>query len=212
MPERKSTIVGPLRSPEGHLAFPHLLAVDTGGKFPSGKFDTILLIPRTANTEELVAACVKSAQLEWPDLGITGPLQIKLPIRKGADKPGWEEYLFLKAKSKSKPPIVDARKAPWPGEPKGGDLVRLALSAMPYKQQIDPEIAAALQAQGKLVRTGMIDGKNVSWRPATTFLLNGVQFLRAHPPIGGTGGVDGVTAFQEEAVAATSTEADELFN
>jgi hypothetical protein len=214
MPEqKKSTLVGPIRSPEGHLAFPHLLVVESGGQYPSGKYVTTFLMKLGISLDELIAGCVKAAQLEWPSLGITGPQQIKLPIRKGSEKPGWEEYLFLKAKSKNKPPIVDARKQPFTGEPKGGDVCRLALTAMAYKQQIDGEVANALRAQGKLVQAGVIEGRQVNWRPATTFLLNGVQWLRAHPAIGGAGAVDGTGAFQEEgdAPAVATGDAADLF-
>lgn len=212
-----STIVGPVRSPEGVLAFPHLLAPETMGKFPSNKFVTTFLIQKDINLGELVAACLKAAQQEWPTLGITGPAQIKLPIRKGSEKPGWEDYLFLKAKSKNKPPIFDARKAPWTGSPKGGDICRLALSAMAYKQQVDPEVGNALRAQGKLVQQGPVTMNgvttNASWRPAVTFLLNGVQWLRAGTPVGGTGGVDGGSVFTEEdAPAAAAGAADSLFD
>ncbi len=209
----QSTLVGPVRSPPGHLAFPSVLTPETGGKFPSNKFLTTFLIKRTESVDELVAACVKAAQLEWPSLNITNASQIKLPIRKGSEKPGWEEFLFLKAKSKSKPPIVNASKAPYTGPIKGGDIVRLALTAMPYKAQLDAEVANALQAQGKIVQVGIIDGKSVSWRPATTFLLNGIQFLQEHAPIGAKAGVDGTTAFQAEAApAAAAAGGDDLFN
>lgn len=212
-----STIVGPIRSPEGVLAFPHLLAPETTGKFPSNKFVTTFLIKKDVNIDELVAACVKAAQNEWPQLGITGPGQFKLPIRKGSEKPGWEDYLFFKAKKKDKPPLVDARKQPFTGQPKGGDICRLAVSAMAYKQQLEAELANALRAQGKLVSEGteVVNGvtKRFSWRPAVTFLLNGVQWLRAGQPIGGAGGVDGTAAFAEEAPAAGAAGAnDDLFN
>lgn len=210
--DKPSTLVGPIRSAEGHLVFPSLLVAETGGKFPSNKFVTTFLIPKTSSVEELVAACLKASQLEWPTLGITSPTQIKLPIRKGSEKPGWEEFLFLKCKSKNKPPIVDAAKAPYSGPIKGGDICRLALTAMPYKAQLEAEVAEALRAQGKLVQVGIIDGKNVSWRPATTFLLNGVQFLKSHDPIGAKAGVDGTSAFEAQAASAAKSASDDLFN
>lgn len=207
--QRVSTIVGPIRTPEGHLAYPYLLVPETTGQYPANKYVTQFLIKRTEPLTDLVAACLKAAQQEWPDLAITAPNQIKLPFRKGTEKPGWDEFLFFKAKHKNKPQIVDAAKNPWTGTPKGGDVCRLAVSALPYKQQVDPEVAAALQAQGKLVRTGVIDGRSVSWRPAVSFLLNGVQWLREHPPIGGGGGVDGVGMFQAEAAVTPASVAAE---
>lgn len=213
-------IFGPVRSPKGHLAFPHLLAPETQGKFPSGKFVTTFLIKNSENFTDLIAACVKATQLEWPTIGITQASQIKLPLRKGTEKPGWEEFIFLKCKSKDKPPIVDARKQPWTGQPKGGDICYLAVSALAYKQQIDAEVAAALRGAGKLVQEGQVTEngvtKRVCWRPAATFLLNGVQFLEAHAPIGaqGTGGADGAAVFEAQAApaaAAGSAAAADLF-
>jgi hypothetical protein len=205
-------IYGPVRTPKGHLAFPHLLAPETAGKFPSNKYVTTFLIKKDENLTALIDACVKAAQQEWPTIGITGPAQIKLGLRKGTEKPGWEDYIFLKAKTKTKPPIVDARKVAFTGAPKGGDICYLALSAMAYKQQLEAEVAEALRAAGKLVQEGTVveNGvtKRVSWRPATTFLLNGVQWLEAHAPIGGAGGVDGTTAFAEEAPAAAAASGD----
>lgn len=213
MPQGQSTIVGPIRSPEGQLAFPHLMLPETTGKFPSNKFVTTFLMPATTSVAELVAACLLTAQKEWPALGITQARQIKLPLRKGADKPGWEGFIFFKAKSKNKPPLLDARKQVWTGTPKAGDFCKLAVSAMAYKQQVDPEIVPALQAAGILISTGVDENNRpMSWRPATTFLLNGVQWLRAGQPIGGQGAVDGTAAFQEEAPpAAAGALNDDLF-
>lgn len=208
--ERESSIVGPIRTPEGKLAFPHLLQIESTGQYPSNKFVTTFLMLKTLDMTALVNACVQAAQKEWPTLGIQTPNQIQLPIRKGVDKDAeWADYLFFKAKSSTKPQIVDSRKEPWTGTPRGGDICKLAVSALPYKQTIQAEVAEALRAQGRIVQSGVIDGRPQNWRPAVTFLLNAVQFLRA----GERSGVDGTQAFAQEApAAAAGSAASDLFN
>ena len=116
--------------------------------------------------------------------------------------------VYIRCTSKRKPTIVGPNKQDYLGLIKGGDYVRFAVTAGAYKQQLTREVAEALRAAGKLVVTGPnAQGQQENWRPAATFYLNAVQFLREGPAFGG--GAGGADAFDE--VAPPATPAGDLF-
>lgn len=203
-PSKPKTTVGPLATPEGRLSFPHLAAPETTGQYPSNKYSAIILMPKTANMETLKAACVKAAQLTWPHLNIQTLAQIKLPFRDGDEKAldGYKDSIYINCKTKNKPAIVGPNRQDYIGAIKGGDFIRLSVTAGAYKQQLTAEVAQALQQAGKLVQSGPNPqtGQVEHWRPAVTFYLNVVQYLREGPAFGG----GGAQVFEDEPVAASA--------
>lgn len=210
-PSKPKTTVGPLATPEGRLSFPHLATPETEGQFPSNKYVGTLLIPKTANIDVLKAACVKAAQLTWPEQNIQTLGQIKLPFRDGDEKAldGYAGNIYIVCKTKNKPVVVGPNKEDYIGTIKGGDFVRFSVTAGAYKQQLTLEVAQALQSAGKLVVTGRnANGQQENWRPAVTFYLNAVQYLREGPAFGGGGGVN---AFDDVSAGAASQAERDLF-
>lgn len=193
--------VGPIRTPEGRLSFPHLYAPEMTGRFPCRKFVTSFLIPKTSDLTALIAACVKAAQQEWPTAGITNANQIRVPFKDGDAKPGKgaDGCWVIKCKSKNKPLIVDRTAQPFAGTVKGGDFAYLSVKAFPYVLATDGETAAVLRANGKLILAGTNEeGQAISGRPAVTFFLEAVQFLREGVAFAGTG-ANGTSVFEAQA-------------
>jgi hypothetical protein len=222
MAKAKTPTVGPLATPEGRLSFPHLSAPETGGRYPSNKYVATLIIPNTANFEALKAACLQAAQAMWPDKGLTTLGQLKLPFRNGDEKAATSPFMvgtiYIKCKSTFKPPVVGptrvnvggVNKFPdYTGPIKGGDYVRLSVTAFPYQMNLDREVGAALRAAGKTIFDGVNEqGQPCCWRPSVTFMLDGVQFLREGAALGGGG--DGVKAFDDGPEPATA--GDSIFS
>ena len=194
--------VGPIRTPEGRLSFPHLRAPEETGQYASGKFITSFLIPKTADIQALLAACVQCAQNEWPTAGIVGPQQIRMPFKDGEGRPETAGHWIIKAKSTSRPTLVDGARNSYAGTVKGGDFARLAVLAFPWEQNLEIEMANALKAAGKTIMSKTdASGKVTNFRPAITFLLDSVQWLREGPALGGSGG--GVGVFEIESAPVT---------
>lgn len=184
----------------GRIMWPHLTAPNTGGQYPSKKYEVTFAWPKddAATTDALNAAMLKVAMEAWPDKVKTLD-DFASFVKDGDDKAGFEGSHFITPKGGRQPEVVDGRRQKIdPAEVKNNDLCRLQLSAGAFELTLDKEVAQALHAAGKVVfrKTGP-DGKKVSYsRPAVTFYLDAVQ--RVKP--GGTGA--DVSAFPEETVEA----------
>ncbi len=206
---KQKTTVGPKATPEGRLSFPHLDQPNTGGNYPSGKYEGTLLMPNTSNFDTLRSMCLEAARLQWPDLNLAAT-DLRLPFRDGNEKSmdGYANTIYIKAKTKNKPLIVGPDRGDYVGPIKAGDFVRFSVTADGYKMNLQREVAEALQAAGKRVVSGRDErGQQVWWRPAVTLYLNSVQWLREGPAFGGTSGVQ---AFEDDAPAASPAD-DALF-
>lgn len=205
---KQKTTYGPLATPEGRLSWPSLAAPNTTGKYPDNKYSATILIPKTANFDALKAACLEAAKLTWPQAGITDLSKLKLPFKAGDDKPDQEGYpgtVYLTCKTKNKPIIVGPDRQDYAGPLKAGDYIRLSVTAGGFPLNVDREVGLALKAAGKFIMEGRdAEGRQQMFRPAVTFYLNSVQFLREGASLGGT---TGVKAF-EDAPASASDDAD----
>ena len=196
---------GPVATPEGRLSWPSLSEPNTKGKFPDGKYGASILIPKSVSIDVLKDACFQAAKLTWPGLlnSVAGIGKLKLPFKDGdakAEQEGYAEHVYLTCKSKSKPVIVDAARRDYLGALKGGDYVRFSVTAGAFRLNLDAEAAAAFRSAGKTVMEGVDkDQKRYLYRPAVTFYLNSVQFLREGAALGGGG--SGVKAFEDAPVA-----------
>lgn len=193
-----------IKTPEGRLSFPHLREPETQGKFPSNKYVTTFLIPKTADIKPLIAACMETAKQMWPTLNITQPSQIALPIKDGDEREQTKGHWVIKCKTKSKPMIVDRTKATYTGTIKGGDYAYLSVVPWPFVMATPSDVCEALKQAGKVILSGKDrDGKDMRGRPAVTLLLNGVQWLREGPALGGHSG--GADVFDAEASDSSDT-------
>lgn len=207
-PRKPRTTVGPLATPEGRLSFPHLDAPETGGQYPSNRYIATIVMPKTADFTALKEACLKTCMLTFPNIGITSLAQIRLPFRDGDEKTSLDGYagmVYLKCKSKNKPPVFGPNREDYVGPIKGGDYVKFSVTAGAWKQQVEAEVAAALRSAGKFVVTGQDEqGRPMNWRPAATFYLNAVQWRREGAAFGGGGGNPDVFDDAENAADAAA--------
>jgi hypothetical protein len=186
----------------GRLAFPHLVSPNSGGQFPSNKYEAHLLIPKTdtATLDLLRRKALEAAQQVWPKIP---PAALVVGLRDGAEKghlEGFSDAWFINAKAKRQPPVFDGQRQPYdPAAVKGGDYVRFMITAGAYKKNLDPETAKQLLAAGVkgIIQAKDDNGKVTYYRPAVTFYLDAVQFVRQGTPMGG-GGAANPGAFPTE--------------
>lgn len=174
------------------IAFPHIKSPNTGGQFPSNKYEVHALIPKT---DEKTLGLLRKAALEaggqvWP--GITAANLI-VGIRDGDEKAnldGFPGCFFICAKSKKPVPVYGpAREVLAADAVGGGDYCRLCVTAGAYKRNLEPMIARDLiQAGRKVGREKDETGKESFYLPAVTFYLNSIQLVRRGESFGGGGG------------------------
>lgn len=149
-----SVIGAMVKTPKGRLSYPHLLAKNTGGTYPSDKYETELLIPKSADISALQNAVKALAKEAFGDKVKKMTDLVYPPIKdgdadeeeNGARKGHW----YLRAKSTRKPGIVGPGPecAPFDApeeEVYGGANARLSLKPCSYKQGGKPGITWLLQ-------------------------------------------------------------------
>ena len=170
----------------GRVAFPHLESTNEGGEYPSHKFEVHFLLPKTdtATRKLLADSALKAAQEKWPHLKLT-LADIKISIKDGDEKAhldGFPGAYYINPKANKKPLVVGLDKAPLPEgqRVRGGDYVRLAVTAGAYPQNLEKENYDMMKEAGKkVVAEPKPDGKGMSWyRPAVTFYLDMVQKVK----------------------------------
>lgn len=138
-----------LITPKGRLSYPHLLERNTGGEYPSDKYETLLLIPKTANIDNLLTACealmLENFEDEFESLeDLKNP-----PIRDGDMKGGeYAGHWFIKAKSDNKPGIVGPDPTKTVDNPEmifGGQNAKLSLNAYVYNTKGNKGVAWGLK-------------------------------------------------------------------
>ena len=140
-----STII----TPKGRLSYPHLLNRNTEGNYPSDKYETLLLIPKTENISVLIKAC-EAVLMEMFSEEYAGLDQLKNPpVRDGDEKGGeYAGHWFIKAKSDNRPAIVGPNPKVVIDNPElvyGGQWARLSLSVYGYKKPGNKGIAFGLK-------------------------------------------------------------------
>jgi hypothetical protein len=184
----KPHFVNNLATPEGRLCFPHLDKPSSIREGAAAKYGIEILIPKNSNIDKLKAAileCAKAAFGEFQPRGSDGkpvgkprPWKLsdfgaeELPIKDGdakatemaaADKNGeaYRGHFYIRARSSRKPTVVGPTKENIPEtDVYGGAYGRLVMSCMSYRTE-----------KGN--------------KPATTFLLDAVQFTRDGDRFGG---------------------------
>lgn len=143
--EIPSTII----TPKGRLSYPHLLTRNTEGNYPSDKYETLLLIPKTEDISVLVKAC-EAVLMDMFSDEYAGLDQLKNPpVRDGDEKGGeYAGHWFIKAKSDNRPAIVGPNPKVVIDSPElvyGGQNARLSLSVYGYKKPGNKGIAFGLK-------------------------------------------------------------------
>jgi hypothetical protein len=158
-------------TPKGRLSFPEVFRPAPSmeeGKDPM--YACTLIVEKDADLSALSAQIEKLIKDKW---GNRPPHGLKRPIRDGSEKPNVNGFgagvLFFTARTKRKPPVIDAAKAGITDEAKvyGG-------------------------AYGKLNVTPYVFDKPTS--KGVALALNGVQFIHDGEPFGSSVDVDSVFA------------------
>lgn len=173
------TVVGEkVVTQKGRLNWPSLLEKNTGGKYPSDKFETTIMIPKAADVSNLKAAAMAVAKEAFGDKVKSLADLAYSPIRDGDEQGGsYKGCWTIRAKSTFKPQIFDKAGHPLADDSEiySGQYARLSLVPLSYK-------------------TG---GK-----PGVTFALRNVMILGGGERIGGGG--NGADDFAEYAEAVGS--------
>lgn len=117
MSKKKNARSKPFHTPAGRLSFPSLKEPNTGGQYPSGKYEAELYIPDTKENQkwfkQFIATCEEVAKQQW---GSSVNMEtIDIPLRLGAEKdlekyPHAEGTRCIKAKSKEQPVLADQQR------------------------------------------------------------------------------------------------------
>lgn len=148
----KSVSSGIVITPVGRLSYPHLLERNSGGDYPSDKYETLLMIPKSEDIKPLMEAATKVMQdafgAKYDHVAdLSHP-----PIRDGDEEEKGPEYAghwFLKAKSDNRPQIVGKNPKIAIDNPEdevfGGQRARLSLVAFSYKKGGSEGVSWALR-------------------------------------------------------------------
>lgn len=180
----RDIITGPHR-----LTFLHLTAPNSGGQYRTNKYEaTVLIAKDNAEAVKILRdAAMKAAREIWPGIEMK---DVSIGVRDGDEKAhleGYPGHWFINPRSKNAVPTYGpAREVIGAADIRAGDWCRVCLTAGAYRKNLDPELARDLAAAGRKVFKEAGEGGKVSYyRPAVTFYLNAVQYVRRGEPFGG---------------------------
>ena len=141
-------------TPEGKAIFPHISAPDTEGKFADGKFKVQIEWMANDPAVQTIRDMVKKAVMQE-----RGDVDYADPFREGKDK--YADRVYLTAKTKQKPTVVDAKRKPL-ADVNMGDIVKVAVTIGLFDLAVQERV----------------NGKKVSIMTVTPFFwLNAVQVI-----------------------------------
>ncbi len=144
-------------TPTGRLSFPAVFHPEPAmeeGKEP--QYCATLIVPKDEDLTPLRMMIEQVIKDKW---GSKPPAGLKRPIRDGAEKPDTaglgEGTLFFSARSKRKPPVVDAHKVGITDEARvyGGCYARLNVTPYAFDKPLSKGVALALNAV-QIIRDG----------------------------------------------------------
>lgn len=174
------------------IAFPHLVSKNTGGQFPSNKYEVHALWQKgdAASAKLLRDKALEAARQTWPGITLA---ELVIGVRDGDEKAnldGFPGAVFVCAKSSKPVPVYGPAREPLTADAvSGGDYCRVCLSAGSYKRNLEPQVAKDLMTAGRkvIVETDPATRKTSYFLPAVTFYLNAVQLVRRGESFGGGG-------------------------
>lgn len=181
MAEDKPVFINDVLTPRGRVAFPHLTAPDSKGRFADDKYKVTLCIPKTTDITALKKAVLECAREKWPKANFK-LTDLMHPFRDGDAKnkkqtqmgktplDGYDGALTITCKTRKEPNIVGLK----------------AKGDTSFPKLEGSEIYAGCDA--RLILTAM--SYELSGKPGVTFLLETVQKLGDNDRFGGGGGGD----------------------
>lgn len=103
----KRVLTAPFRA-----SFPALFEPTSMYENQEKKYEVTMLFPRETDLKLLKKIAKAAIKEKWKN---ERPSNLKIPFRKGSEKPsleGYDDVIFAKASSKRKPKIIDQRKQP----------------------------------------------------------------------------------------------------
>lgn len=95
-------------SPEGRVNFPNLFEARRNDLSGKDEFSVVLIFDKNADLSALKAAVMAAIEKKW---GVNKPSGLRSPFRSGSvdreGKPEYEDKVFISAKSKYQPSVVD---------------------------------------------------------------------------------------------------------
>ncbi len=122
-------------TPKGRLSYPHLLERNSGGSYPSDKYETTFLIEKTKDISEIQDACMSALNAKFPGKFKSLSTLKHPPLRDGDDEEKYPGYWYLKAKTDYRPTIVGPNPKLTIDDPEliyGGQNARLSLGIFTY--------------------------------------------------------------------------------
>lgn len=125
----------PFALPKGTLVYPKIRQPDTGHKYSTGKYQTFIAYEDQSVIDDLEQACSELIEEAWGDN--VDPAEVRRPytLPEDQEKEIFEGMATVKASSKYKPQVVDAKKRPVPKSvfPGGGDVCVVAITLSVYE-------------------------------------------------------------------------------
>lgn len=127
----------PVALPKGTLIYPKIAKPDTGHKYSTGKYQTYIGFEDASAIDKMEEVISEMIEEKWGDT--VDPTEVKRPYTLAEDqdpeKELFEGLTTVKASSKYKPTVVDAkkRKVPKSVRPGGGDVCVVAVMLSPYE-------------------------------------------------------------------------------
>lgn len=138
-----------MTTPKGRLSYPHLMERNSSGDYPSDKYETLLLIPKSENINPLKAAAEEVLKQAFGAKYASLDTLKNPPLRDGDEKGGeYAGHWFLKAKTDNRPGIVGRNpkeRIDNPEEIYGGQWAKLSLVAYSYNKAGNSGVAFSLQ-------------------------------------------------------------------
>lgn len=150
--KHETVVGGTVTTTKGRLSFPHLLSKHTEGEYPSNKYETTLLIPKSTDISKLEKAVMDVAQKAFPGKITKLSDLAHNPIGDGDEKDldGYKGHWTIRAKSKYPPQIVGPDVQPLtladPSEAiYGGAYAKISMKPLSFVQAGKPGVTWQLQ-------------------------------------------------------------------
>lgn len=142
-----------IMTPEFRVSFPNVFQARADFDGQSPKFSIVMLFPKTTDISALKKLAQEVATEKWPK-GL--PVNLRNPFRDAdKEKPDMDGYagcIFISAKSKGRPGLVDSQKTPilTPEEFYAGCYARATVNAFAYDKAGNVGVSFGLQNIQKL--------------------------------------------------------------
>lgn len=184
---KKPGYVYDIVTPKGRLLYPHLTEPNSGGQFPSNKYEVTLMLSQddAEGYQKLIDAALECAGQVIPGIKV-GDLDIALRDGDDKKKEMFHGHWVLRAKSNRPVDCFDGMRQPIDtSDVAHGSFGRLAVTAGFYCKAVDKQTEAVYRKAGQFLYK---NEEGVVGLPGVTFYLNRVQCTAPNDGTISTGG------------------------